>query len=152
MLEGLAVLDNRSNPSRRISIPESLAVAKNTIYIGVFLILLGLAGYFATSMVSWTALIPAFVGLPLAILGAVALKDELRKHAMHAAVVVGVFGFAGAAYSFSKPLRVLISGQELERPIAALMQGIMTLTCAVFVGLCVKSFIDARRARAQKTE
>jgi len=68
---------------------------------------------------------------------------------MHAAVMVGLLGFLGAAYSFSRPLRVLLSGQEIERPIAAVMQGIMALTCAVFVGLCVKSFVDARRARAQ---
>jgi sulfite exporter TauE/SafE len=151
-LGGIGSSGEFSNLSRRNTIPENLAVAKITIGFGVFLIALGLAGYCATNMVSWTALIPAFVGLPLAILGALATKEQLRKHAMHAAVMVGLLGFLGAAYSFSKPLRVLISGQELERPIAALMQGIMTLTCAIFVGLCVKSFIDARRARAQKTE
>jgi hypothetical protein len=124
-------------------------VSKITIAFGVFLIAIGLIGYFATDMVSWTALIPALFGLPLAILGGIALKEHLRKHAMHAAVMVGLLGFLGAAYSFSRPL---LSGGEVKRPIATVMQGIMTLTCAVFVGLCVKSFIDARRARAQKTE
>jgi len=129
-----------------------LFVPRITIITGLFLIAIGLVGYFGTGMVSWTALIPALFGLPLAILGWIALKEHLRKHAMHAAVMVGLLGFIGAAYSFSKPLRVLLSGQELERPIAAVMQGIMVLTCAIFVGLCVKSFVDARRARARTAE
>ena len=124
-------------------------MSKITIAFGVFLIAIGLIGYFATGMVSWTALIPALFGLPLAILGGISLKEHLRKHAMHAAVMVGLLGFLGAAYSFSRPF---LSGGEIKRPIATVMQGIMTLTCAVFVGLCVKSFIDARRARVQKTE
>ena len=124
-------------------------MSKITIITGLFLIAIGLAGYFMTGTASWTALIPAMFGLPLTILGWIALKEHLRKHAMHAAVMVGLLGFLGAAYSFSRPLRVLLSGQEIERPIAAVMQGIMALTCAVFVGLCVKSFVDARRARAQ---
>jgi hypothetical protein len=124
-------------------------VSKITIVFGGTLIVLGFVGYFATNMVSWTALIPAFFGLPIAILGMMAMKDHLRKHAMHAAVMVGLLGFLGAAYSFSRPF---ISGKEIERPVAAIMQAVMALICAVFVGLCVKSFIDARRAQVQKTE
>ena len=118
-------------------------MAKITIAAGAILIALGLIGYFGTSMVSWTALIPAFFGVPLAFLGGLALKEERRKHAMHAAVVVGLIGLLGGAFSFFRPL---LSGGELK-PMAAAMQALMALTCAGFVGLCVKSFVDARRAR-----
>ena len=59
---------------------------KITIGLGILLILLGLGGYFGTDAKSFTALIPAFVGVPLLLLGCLALKDNLRKHAMHAAV------------------------------------------------------------------
>jgi uncharacterized membrane protein len=118
-------------------------VSKITIAVGAILIALGLIGYFGTSMVSWTALIPAFFGLPLAILGGLALNEDRRKHSMHAAVIVGLVGFVGGAFSFSLPL---LSGNDLK-PMAATMQALMALTCAVFVGLCVKSFVDARRAR-----
>jgi lysylphosphatidylglycerol synthetase-like protein (DUF2156 family) len=132
---------------------ENHPVARITIIFGVFLIALGLVGYFGTHQASWTALIPAFVGLPLAALGGLALKESRRKHMMHAAVIVGLLGFIGAAGSFARPLSALLSGKEIERPIAAVMQGVMALTCAVFVGLCVKSFIDARRSRrAQKLD
>jgi hypothetical protein len=46
-------------------------------------------------------------------------------------------------------MRPLLSGGEMK-PMAATMQALMALTCAAFVGLCVKSFIDARVARKQK--
>ena len=120
-------------------------MARITIAVGVLLIVLGLIGYFGTGMVSWTALIPAFFGLPLVILGVLALQEGLRKHAMHAAVVVGLIGFLGGAFSFVRPL---LSEGEMK-PMAATMQALMALICAVFVGLGVKSFINARRARKQ---
>lgn len=121
---------------------------KITIVFGLFLIIIGLVGYIATNMVSWTALIPAFFGLPLAILGWLASKEKWRKHAMHMAAMVGLLGFVGGAFSFVRPL---LSGNEIKL-VAASMQALMALTCAVFVGLCVKSFIDARRARSQKMD
>ena len=120
-------------------------MGKITIAVGALLIVLGLIGYLGTSMVSWTALIPAFFGLPLVILGILALQEAMRKHTMHAAVVVGLVGFLGGAFSFLRPL---LSGSEMK-PMAATMQALMALTCAAFVGLGVKSFIDARRARKQ---
>jgi len=121
-------------------------VSKITIAVGAFLIVLGLIGYLGTGMVSWTALIPAFFGLLLTILGVLALQEGWRKHAMHVAVIIGLVGFLGGAFSFMRPL---LSGGELK-PMAATMQALMALTCAAFVGLCVKSFIDARVARKQK--
>jgi len=121
-------------------------VSKITIAVGAFLIVLGLIGYLGTGMVSWTALIPAFFGLLLTILGVLALQEGWRKHAMHVAVMIAQVGFLGGAFSFMRPL---LSGGEMK-PMAATMQALMALTCAAFVGLCVKSFIDARVARKQK--
>ena len=120
-------------------------MSKITVAVGAFLIILGLIGYLGTGMVSWTALIPAFFGLPLIILGALAFQEGWRKHAMHVAVIIGLVGFLGGAFSFMRPL---LSGGEMK-PMAATMQALMALTCAAFVGLCVKSFIDARVSRKQ---
>src|SRR5437868_4482456 len=115
-------------------ISRRVRVAKITIVVGALLIVLGVIGYFGTGMVSWTALIPAFFGLPLLVLGVLALQEGWRKHAMHAAVVVGLIGFLGGAFSFLRPL---LSGGDLK-PMAATMQALMVLTCAAFVGLGVK--------------
>ena len=120
-------------------------MAKITIGIGCVLIALGVGSYFGTGRASVTALIPAFVGLPLALLGVVALNDGRRKHAMHAAAAIGLLGFLGAARGFAK-LPALLSGGEVEKPVAAYAQITMSLVCLVFLVLCVNSFIKARRS------
>jgi hypothetical protein len=114
--------------------------------IGALLILLGLGSYIATGAVSWTALIPTFFGLPIAGLGAVALKrvGKVRMHAMHAAVVVALLGLAGSASGVPGVVR-LLGGGDVARPPAAIAKAIMALLCLVFVALSIKAFIDARR-------
>jgi len=121
-------------------------LATTTIGFGVVLILLGLGGYFGSGMVSLTALIPAVFGLLLAVLGAMARDEKRRKMAMHIAVMVGLLGFVGTVSGLLK-LPTLLSGGEVARPTAVAVQSIMAVLMAVYVGLCVKSFIDARRRR-----
>lgn len=113
---------------------------------GVLLTSLGLWGYFGTDTKSMTALIPAFVGAPLFVLGLLALQEHLRKHAMHAAAALGLLGFLGAGVQF---LRRAFGG-NFQWTEGTISQAIMAVLCGVFVGLCVKSFIDARRAQAQR--
>jgi len=121
-------------------------VAKVTIAVGLILIGLGLGGYFGTGTPSVTALIPAFFGGPILLLGVLALKEGMRKHAMHTAVLFGLIGFLGAGFMVGK---VLASG-DIQRPIAFAMQAAMTLLCGVFVALCIRSFVQARKAREAK--
>src|SRR5437660_4655501 len=106
---------------------------------GILLIGLGLGGFFGTGAEHYTALIPAYFGAALLVLGLLALKDGLRKHAMHLAAMVGLLGVVGALF---RPAKTLLSGDTFADPIPPTLQGIMALLCAVFVGLCVKSFID----------
>jgi hypothetical protein len=116
-------------------------LATTTIGFGIVLIVLGLGGYFGTDMVSLTALIPAAFGLLLVVFGALAMDDKRRKMAMHIAVTVGLLGFLG-------DVSTLISRGAIEKPAALIAQSIMAVLMAVYVAMCVKSFIDARRKRA----
>ena len=115
------------------------------ILSGLLLILVGIAG-FGFSVFDGTnaptALIPAAFGLILAILGfAAKSKENLRMHLMHAAVLVGLAGFI-------IPLtRLIPQMSEIKVSLAVLSQAAMSVICLVFVILCVKSFIDARRNR-----
>jgi len=122
-------------------------LANITIGFGIVLIVLGLAGYFWTDMVSPTALIPAAFGLLLVIFGALARDDKRRKMAMHIAVGVGLVGFVGTVAGLFK-LFTLLAGGQVDRPKAVVAQAIMAVLMLVYVGMCVKSFIDARRKRA----
>lgn len=118
---------------------------KVTITFAIIFILLGIIGYIATGMVSITALIPSFFGLVLLALGLLAQAESRRKVSMHIAVVFGVLGIAGTFGGLTK-LPTYLSGGELARPEAVLTQAIMCLLSLVYVILCIKSFIDARKA------
>jgi fluoride ion exporter CrcB/FEX len=122
-------------------------VATTTIGFGVVLVVLGVGGYFGTDRVSVTALIPAAFGLLLILFGALARDDKRRKMAMHIAVTVGLLGFLGTV-SGLLDLPTLLSGGTVARPGAVISKSIMAALMAVYVALCIKSFIDARRRRA----
>ena len=93
-----------------------------------------------------TALIPAIFGVVFCLLGWLAGNERYRKHALHAAVLVGVVGFLGSASGLAGLMR-LIAGTGVERPAAVVSQSVMAVVMAVFVALCVKSFVNARRQR-----
>ena len=113
---------------------------------GLSLILVGIAGYVWGMMdgkASYTALIPAAFGLVIAFLGAFAKSNEnLRKHLMHAAVLVGLIGFLIPAFRLLSNL----SGITLSAGVVA--QAAMALICLIFVLLCIQSFVNARRSGA----
>ena len=117
-------------------------MASTTIIFGLLLVVLGLAGYFLSGAVSVTALIPAFFGVVLLALGFLARAESLRKHAMHAAAAVGLIGLLGALAS------LLRAPMETRSAMANMSQIAMAVLMALFVALCIKSFRDARRARA----
>lgn len=114
-----------------------------SIISGFLLILVGIAGYAFSLMDgnrSWTALIPAAFGVVLVALGAAAKRNEgLRKHLMHAAVIVGLFGFIIPAW------RLVSTAGNLTVSLAVLSQAAMALICLFFVILSVQSFVNARR-------
>lgn len=116
-------------------------MASTTIVFGLLLTLLGFSGYFLTGTSSFTALIPAAFGLLLMALGFLARNEASRKHAMHAAAAVALVGFFGA-------LMPLLRTPAGVRPaLAVYSQLAMVVLTGLFVVLCVKSFVDARRRR-----
>jgi thiol:disulfide interchange protein len=122
-------------------------MAKLTIGFGVVLIALGIWGFVATGSSHSTALIPTWFGLVLAIAGALAITENAKRRMlwMHVAVTVGLLGFIGAL------VRVVVEyagahGEPLAHPIAVEDQAAMAAICLLFVGLCVRSFIAARRS------
>ena len=106
---------------------------------------LGVSGWLLTGRESPTALIPAAFGLLLLALGSLARQERLRKHAMHGAAAVGLLGFLGSARGLLQ-VPALVAGTA-ERPVAVISQTVMAVLCAVFVWLCVRSFIAVRKAR-----
>lgn len=119
---------------------------------GLFLVLVGVDGYLGLTgalgdgSASKTALIPAAFGGLLAAAGLFGLaKPAANKHAMHGAAAIGLLGFLGGLV----PLVMRATrGQEISLEQPAVVSGVLlTGVCAVFVGLCVNSFVQARKAR-----
>jgi hypothetical protein len=111
-------------------------------------LLMALGGYLYADTGALTSLIPAGIGALLAGLGALALKESLLKHAMHAAAMIGLLSFLATAFMGLPKLVTMLTGGEVERPKAVIGQSITAGICLVFVALCVNSFIQARRRRA----
>ncbi len=122
-------------------------MAKLTIGFGVALILLG-AGAFAVLGRHPHTLIPAAFGLLLVILGTLANTEIAKRRMlfMHIAVTVGLLGFLGTIPGFIGVAK-MVAGQVTVRPDAAKVQALMGTLCLVYVLVCVRSFIAARRAR-----
>ncbi len=95
-----------------------------------------------------TWLIPSAVGVPLIVLGLVAAKSKAsRMHVMHAAVTLALLGgLLALVQGISQLAKLLFQGKEVL-PLAAGMIWAMVVLCFVYVGLCVQSFIAARKAR-----
>jgi lysylphosphatidylglycerol synthetase-like protein (DUF2156 family) len=119
---------------------------QTAVAFGVLLCLVGVGFYAGTGGASVTALIPAFIGLPLVLAGALARREGLRRHAMHAAALLGTLGVLGSLRGAVK-LPALLAGGEVARPAAVAAQSVTALLCLSFVALCVRSFVNARRER-----
>ena len=88
--------------------------------------------------------IPASFGVLLLVCGVVGLKETARKHAMHGAAMVGTLGALLTIGKGSFDLYKLATQQELNLR-AMTFVWLMAIVCAIFVGLCIKSFRDARK-------
>jgi hypothetical protein len=124
-------------------------MAKLTILFGALLIILGLVGFLATGHTHPTALIPAGFGLLLAIFGLLADTPDTKRRMlfMHIAVTLGLLGFLATVTGLIQWFQ-LMSGKYFAFPSAVQSKAAMCLLCLIFVILCVRSFIAARRARA----
>ncbi|MGQ0679392.1 MAG: hypothetical protein ACT4OM_07035 [Actinomycetota bacterium] len=107
-----------------------------THIVGGLLIAVGVTAYVATGFASPTALLPALLGIVIGALGLAA--GRVGHHAIHAALVIALLGALGSLG------RV---GGAAQGDAAAITSLVTVLVCAVYIGLGVRSFIAARRAR-----
>lgn len=124
-------------------------MAPITIVSGLLLVAVGLIGYLAPTTfgtvgekgTSPTALIPAALGGILVLCALIVLaKPTLRKHVMHLAAMVGLFGVIGGF------MPIIRSGLDFSK--SGVVAGVLTIVISAgFVFACVRSFIAARKAR-----
>ncbi len=118
------------------AVTRGIGAALVVVGVGAWLI----AGGFGTSL---TALLPALLGLVILVLGLLAGRGPLHRHAIHGALVVALLGFLG---SISRALPALTPGGA-EAGLAAWASLLTAVLCLVYLALGVRSFIAARRTR-----
>lgn len=127
-------------------------MAKVTLLFALLMAALGLVGYLGSGHQHPTALIPFWWGLALGIFGIMAIspKESRRKLFMHINVTIGLLGFIGGlvegirGYGKPTPGVYLVSAETSKLCMAGLM--------LIYVLLCVRSFINARRQTVAGTQ
>jgi hypothetical protein len=130
-------------------------MANITIWVGVLLDVLGIWIFVTTGSAHPTALIPTWFGIVLSIMGVLAKSEDPKRRMlwMHIAVTVGLLGFLFPGGRGAMEVMAAHSkGLPLAHPEAVYEQFAMAGICLVFVGLCVRSFITARRERQLAVE
>jgi hypothetical protein len=127
-------------------------MAKVTLLFALMLMALGWGGYVGSGSQHPTALIPLWIGVALAVFGALAISrsEARRKLFMHINVTIGLLAFLAATVESIRGAMkgapapeesgFLISAQSSKELLACLM--------LIYVLLCVRSFILARRSQA----
>ena len=115
----------------------TLSVPKISKIAGGILTAWGVVAYLLT-MTSITAMIPAFMGAPILLMGFLAEKNpEKRKLFMHISVTFGLLAALGGLN-----ILTMLSGPY---DLAFASHAVLLLVGGVYTGICVKSFIWIRK-------
>ena len=120
------------------------------IIIGILLIIVGVLGQVLTGTSSITALIPAFFGLPIILLGLVARTPQRTKVSMHIVAVLALLGVVGTVNVLPDLSALLTSGEASNISASVLSRGSMFLLCGIMLIVSIISFIQARRNRRKE--
>jgi hypothetical protein len=125
-------------------------MAKLTVVFGIILIILGVASFLLTGHKFPTSLIPAAFGILLAVLGGMARTPDAKRRMllMHIAVTVGLLGFVATASSLVSIFELARGTKSFLYPAAIEEKAAMATLMLIFVILCARSFVMARRNQA----
>lgn len=125
-------------------------MAKFTLVTALVLIVLGIAVFVATSSHAPTALIPAYFGILLGIFGLLANTENSKRRMlfMHIAVTIGLIGVIFPGWRAGSAFLASTRETAILHPAAVKEEFAMAIICLIFVLMCVRSFIAARRAQA----
>ncbi len=119
-----------------------------TYIIAALLIGVGIVSFVTTGKEHYTSLIPCALGALLIVCAVIAGRGgKMLKHGMHAAAMLALIGFVGTVRGLSR-LPALLEGQAVLLPEAVPGKSATAILCAIFLGICIASFIQARKARA----
>ena len=127
-----------------------LNTAQVSVIYGVLLALFAVCVSFASGSNSLTSYIPAMLGLPILVLGLVALAVPAKqKLVMHINVVIGLIIFLAGLSVIGGLFSGTIFGTSFWADLSKLF---MTVSGALYLTICVRSFIFIRKKRKLSEE
>jgi hypothetical protein len=117
-----------------------------TTALGIALVVLGVGAYVLTSAASVTALIPAFVGIPLLVCAGIARSASRRRPALVVAVAVALLGALGSSMNAFR-IGEAIAGTA-QRPAAVWVSAIMFVLLVAYVVVGARALLRSRSAPA----
>ncbi|MGA2633287.1 MAG: hypothetical protein ABSF16_03565 [Terracidiphilus sp.] len=122
-------------------------MAKISLIFALLLVALGLLGYISTGSVHPTALIPTWIGLALGIFGFLAISpdERRRKVFMHINVTIALLGWIGTCVEITRSVMAAHAVGKSADPIAMYSKQSLALILIIYILLCVRSFVAARR-------
>ena len=121
-------------------------MSRITLALSGILIVVGIVSYAISDFTSWTALIPAFLGLLIGICGLIARKR--KKIGISIAFVIATLGVLGTSMNALK-IGEVIAGQA-ERPLAVVASTITFILLIGYIVLGIRSLLTARRRTADE--
>ena len=123
-----------------------LNTARVSVIYGVILVVFAVVISLISGSDSLTSYIPAMFGLPILILGLIAVwAPSKQKLVMHINVVIGLVIFLAGLSVIPSLVSVVNLNTNLWANVSKLF---MSLTGALYLTICVKSFIFIRRKRS----
>jgi len=120
------------------------------LWIGILLILIGLVGRYVIGIRGVSSLNPTFFGMPIALLGFMALEPEYARGAMRGVTALGLVGVLITLHVLPT-VNALLFGQPLSGSLAALViNGAMLLLCSTLFIVCIGAFGWARYKRVRR--
>lgn len=115
----------------------------STRLFGGVLVAVGVVAYVVTGAEHITALLPAFLGLPILLAGLVAGQQRRQRTAIGLAVVLALLGVLGTAMNVAE-LPAMLAGDEVQRPVAVITSTITAVLCLVYVVAGIRWFLAGR--------
>jgi len=112
-----------------------------TIWFGVILIAFGLVSYLGTGRNDPTALTPLLPGIPILLLGIAARQGRQPTLALRLAVGLSALALLATLWGL---LSGLLPGGKSISLLANVLQALLALGCAIFVGLYARQMLQGR--------
>jgi hypothetical protein len=135
------------NAKQRITYGQAPRIA---LWIGILLTLVGLASRYLLGMRGGTSLLPSVFGLPIALMGFVAIDPQYAQGTMRGVAVLSLLGILASLHIVPRLNDMLLGRHPPGSTVAILSGSAMLLLCGILLIVCSLAFARVWIRRTRK--